>query len=113
MDANPCTACGACCASFRVSFYWAESPGLADELVERVGPVMACMAGTNELAPRCRALRGRVGEAVECLVYAERPGCCRDVLPGDEVCARARTLHGLPMLGLDLSRPGRGSHGTP
>lgn len=22
---NPCVSCGACCAYFRVSFYWAES----------------------------------------------------------------------------------------
>ncbi|MBB8903342.1 YkgJ family cysteine cluster protein, partial [Escherichia coli] len=24
-DLNPCITCGACCAFFRVSFYWAEA----------------------------------------------------------------------------------------
>ncbi|MBR7358785.1 YkgJ family cysteine cluster protein, partial [Klebsiella pneumoniae] len=24
-DINPCMTCGACCAYFRVSFYWAEA----------------------------------------------------------------------------------------
>ena len=102
MADNPCTSCGACCAAFRVSFYWADAPGLPDEMVEPVTPTMACMAGTNHPRPRCRALRGRVGESVECVVYPQRPGCCRDVLPGDEVCARARARHGLPVLGLHV-----------
>ncbi|WP_374212354.1 YkgJ family cysteine cluster protein [Thiothrix subterranea] len=25
MNPNPCMTCGACCASFRVSFYWGET----------------------------------------------------------------------------------------
>jgi Fe-S-cluster containining protein len=25
---NPCLSCGACCASFRVSFYWRETVAL-------------------------------------------------------------------------------------
>ena len=36
--ANPCLDCGACCASFRVSFYWseAEARGLPAEMTEQV-----------------------------------------------------------------------------
>ena len=29
---NPCVTCGACCAHFRVSFYWAEADDGRDEL---------------------------------------------------------------------------------
>ena len=60
-----CTTCGACCASFRVSFYWAEGAanGLPENLTERLNDRFSCMAGTNSSAPRCVALQGRIGEA--------------------------------------------------
>ncbi len=40
---NPCMTCGACCAHYRVSFYWGESseaPGgfVPIELTEQVHP---------------------------------------------------------------------------
>ena len=62
-SANPCQACGACCASFRVSFYWAEAEarGLPAEFTEQLNPWFSCMAGTNQRAPRCDALAGEVG----------------------------------------------------
>lgn len=92
-----CQQCGACCASFRVSFYWAEAPqgGLPDDLVEPVTPHLACMAGTNQPVPRCRALAGEVGQEVTCTVYPSRPSACREVQPGSEKCNRARARHGL------------------
>lgn len=98
--ASHCLACGACCAHFRVSFYWAEAAAadLPDALVEPLTPVMACMAGTNRARPHCAALTGTVGQAVACKVYDRRPSPCRDVLPGDDRCRRARRGHGLPPL---------------
>ena len=92
-----CQQCGACCAAFRVSFYWAEAPqgGLPDDIVERVTPHLACMAGTNQPVPRCGALQGEVGKEVRCTVYAGRPSPCREVQPGSEQCNRARVRHGL------------------
>ena len=30
---NPCQSCGACCAAYRVSFYWAEGEGLPEAMV--------------------------------------------------------------------------------
>lgn len=92
---NPCQQCGACCAAFRVSFYWAETPDLADALVEQISPARACMRGTNQSAPHCNALAGRIGQSVACGVYAQRPSPCREVEAGDDKCVRARALHGL------------------
>ena len=92
----PCTECGACCASYRVSFYWSEGAHLPEPMVEKVTPVMACMAGTQGPAPRCAALQGKVGERVRCAVYESRPPVCRDVVRGDERCIAARRRHALP-----------------
>lgn len=97
---NPCLACGACCMSFRVSFYWAEAQarGLADAMVEQVTPHIACMAGTNSAAPRCVALGTGQDGPYACGVYPQRPEPCREVQPGDDKCRRARHLHGMPPL---------------
>lgn len=95
---NICQQCGACCASFRVSFYWAEAAesGLPDEAVERLNQHLSCLAGTNQPQPRCHALVGEVGGTVACSRYAQRPSPCREVQPGDDKCNRARAIHGLP-----------------
>ena len=92
-----CVRCGACCAAYRVSFYWAEadSLGLPAELVEQASHFHGCMAGTNRAQPHCAALDGKVGQAVTCLVYETRPSPCREVQPGDERCRKARARHGL------------------
>jgi uncharacterized protein len=93
---NECQRCGACCAHFRVSFYWAEAwaRGLPDPLVEKVNAQMACMAGTNHPEPRCQALHGTLGESVLCSVYDQRPEPCREVQQGDAKCLEARRLKG-------------------
>ncbi len=95
-----CQACGACCAYFRISFYWAEATvrGLPESATEQVTPVLACMAGTNQQHPRCNELSGEVGRQVSCQQYEARPSPCRELQPGDEKCNRARALHGLPSL---------------
>lgn len=97
---NPCLACGACCMSFRVSFYWGEADqlGLPAALTEQVTPHIACMTGTNAAQPYCAALgRGDAGP-MACGVYAQRPSPCREVQVGDDKCMRARARHGLPAL---------------
>ncbi|MFZ6030719.1 MAG: YkgJ family cysteine cluster protein [Chloroflexota bacterium] len=80
---NPCTACGACCAAFRVSFYWSEAASglngvVPFDLTERVSPFHSCMKGTNQAEPRCVALQGTIGEATRCAIYAFRPTPCRE-----------------------------------
>lgn len=100
---SPCQACGACCASFRVSFYWAEAEANAipPELTEQVNATFSCMAGTNSRTPRCAALQGTVGQDLSCRIYPQRPSPCREVQPGDAQCSRARAIHGLaPLAGL-------------
>lgn len=99
-DTNPCLACGACCMSYRVSFYWAEADarGLPAAYTEQVNAHFACMAGTNAALPRCAALQGPAGGPVACAVYEQRPEPCREVQPGDEKCRRARARHGLAPL---------------
>ena len=102
-EQSPCTRCGACCASFRVSFYFAEAQAnnLPDAFVERINDRYSCMAGTNQAAPRCMALTGQIGQTVACRVYPARTSTCREVQPGDARCLKARTKHGLPPLQAD------------
>ena len=104
-----CQQCGACCASFRVSFYWAEAAqrGLPDSSVEQVDRHLASMAGTNRPEPRCQSLQGELGRQVACRVYTARPSPCREVQPGDEKCNKARARHGLGPLDApaDTTRP--------
>jgi uncharacterized protein len=103
---NICQQCGACCASFRVSFYWAEAAerGLPDELLEKLNAHLANLKGTNQPQPRCHALQGEVGENVTCVAYSQRPSPCREVEPGDAKCNTARARHGLPPLEMPVGR---------
>jgi Fe-S-cluster containining protein len=95
-----CQRCGACCAFFRVSFYWAEAddaPGgtVPAGLTQEVSPLHRCMQGTATRPVRCVALQGEIGGAVACSIYAQRSSSCREVMPGDDKCLRARAAHGL------------------
>lgn len=105
ISTNPCQQCGACCAAFRVSFYWAEADALPAPRTEKVNAWMACMAGTNSASPRCGALRGSIGSSVHCTVYDQRPSPCREVDPGDAKCTQARERHGLTPLPLASPQP--------
>jgi Fe-S-cluster containining protein len=97
---NPCLDCGACCATYRVSFYWAEADalGLPAQWTQRLSPFLACMAGTSNHPPRCSALLGEVGIAAACRIYQQRPLPCREVAVGSDQCRRARARHHLPEL---------------
>lgn len=106
---NPCVSCGACCAYFRVSFYWAESESgggtVPQDLTEQITPFMSAMKGTNQKHnTRCTALTGTVGECVSCAIYSQRPTPCREFEQSwvdgvhNEACDRARAAHGLPLL---------------
>lgn len=95
---NPCLACGACCKSYRVSFYWTEALPLPDTYTEQLTAHLSCMRGTNAARPHCVALgRGEAGP-MACGVYEQRPQPCREVEIGDDKCRRARQLHGLAPL---------------
>lgn len=108
-DASPCLSCGVCCAHFRVAFYSGEIAGptggsVPPELVSQVGPLRACMKGTEQ-GGRCVALRGTLGQpGIACAIYAQRPSPCRqfpvwlpDGTPNPD-CQRLRSAHGLTPL---------------
>jgi uncharacterized protein len=95
-----CQTCGACCAAYRVSFYWAEAddaPGgtVPARLTLPLGLHLRCMQGTQAQPVRCLALKGELGQRVGCSIYANRPSPCRAVQPGGDQCLRARRLHGI------------------
>ena len=73
---HPCLSCGACCARYRVSFYWREEVPL--ELREDLNVHYSCMKGTNSSVPRCVALTGVLGKEFACSIYNNRPTPCRE-----------------------------------
>jgi len=106
---NPCLECGACCAHFRVSFYWGEcqSAGgpVPDERVIQVTHNRVAMLGTDVKPSRCTALVGEVGKpGVSCSMYAQRSSTCREFEASWEhgehnpACDTARAAYGLPPL---------------
>lgn len=102
-DPNSCQACGACCAHYRVSFYWGESdahPGgtVPQHLTIPITPYRIAMRGTERAPSRCAALAGDVGRDVGCTIYAQRSSTCRDFLAGTPECDKARGAYGLAPL---------------
>ncbi len=105
---NPCLTCGACCAYFRVSFYFGEcvSAGGAvpDQLTVQVSPFHVAMLGTESKPARCVGLLGDVGCGVRCSMYEQRSSTCREFEASWENgehnahCDAARAAHGLPPL---------------
>jgi Fe-S-cluster containining protein len=107
---NPCLSCGACCAHFRVSFYFGEldsQPGgwVPIALTRQINHFRAAMRGTESGAGRCAALGGEVGQpGVSCAIYTLRPSPCREFSAWEEdgtpspQCQRLRIGLGLPAL---------------
>lgn len=106
---HPCLSCGACCAAFRVAFYWAEAQpenpaGVPADLVAPVRPHVLAMRGTDARAPHCIALDGVVGDQVSCRIYAARPSPCRELKASYEdgthspQCDQARARYALAPL---------------
>ena len=106
MQINPCLECGACCAFYRASFYWAESDlaqpsGVPSELTEKMNDFRLFMRGSNGSRPRCIALMGIIGKKVHCSIYNRRASVCQDFPPSwennihNERCDKARAAWGL------------------
>lgn len=109
---NPCVSCGACCAFFRVQFYWREAnPGESDHVVppgmfEELTSFHRCMKGTGaKHHPKCVGLKGRIGRDAHCSIYGARPSPCRafaasyeDGRQRNSRCDEARAAHGLAPL---------------
>lgn len=104
---NPCVQCGACCAFFRVSFFWEEanpedSSSVPPELTEAVDDLLVCMKGTNQPAPRCVALSGEIGEKVGCLIYERRSSVCREF--GLHENGQSITVNGMDLVRCNQAR---------
>ncbi|MCA9962656.1 MAG: YkgJ family cysteine cluster protein [Anaerolineales bacterium] len=101
-----CLQCGACCAYFRVAFYWGEADPNVEgavpmELTQKLDPLRMVMKGTHSRPVRCVALDGTVGQGVCCTIYESRPSPCRELqvawvngVPSEQ-CDRARLAWGL------------------
>jgi len=109
MQINPCLECGACCAFYRASFYWAESDlvqpsGVPSELTEKMNDFRLFMRGSNGSRPRCIALMGFIGKKVHCSIYDHRASVCRNFPPSwekgihNERCDKARAAWDLAAL---------------
>lgn len=97
---HPCLECGACCAHYRVSFYWREE--VPEHLTVDQSDFRKAMKGTAEKSPRkCIALSGQIGKRASCTIYENRPTPCRDFQASYEDgvqnkrCDEARAAHGL------------------
>ncbi|APX61599.1 YkgJ family cysteine cluster protein [Acinetobacter schindleri] len=102
---DACLSCGACCAHFRVSFYWAEGIPMPEHYTEPVTSVYSCMAGTNQKNPRCIALQGTIGEQVSCGMYELRSTSCKEVQVADAQCNKARIAHNMiPFIQIDRDK---------
>ncbi len=99
-EPSPCQSCGACCAQYRVSFYWQEAVqrGLDESMLVQVSPWQVCFRGTEVKPVRCVNLEGEVGSCVSCRIYEQRATPCRSVEMGDEKCLQARAAHGMGAL---------------
>ncbi|WP_165674946.1 YkgJ family cysteine cluster protein [Metapseudomonas otitidis] len=105
---NPCLTCGACCAHFRVSFFWGEcqSAGgvVPDDRVVQVSHHLVAMLGTESRPVRCISLMGEVGCGVRCTTYEQRSSTCWEFTASWEDgqhnphCDKARAAYGLPPL---------------
>lgn len=112
---NPCLTCGACCAFYRASFYWAETEegtagGVPVALTEKMDEYRVLMRGTRGANPRCVALQGTIGSAVYCSIYPSRSSICRSFSPSWENglhnprCDKARAAWGMAPLTPDSWR---------
>jgi len=119
MGNNPCLNCGACCALFRASFYWAETDeftpgGVPWEMTIKIADFCVAMKGTERKPPRCTALVGEIGRKVFCSIYDHRSSVCRNFEPSwqnyhsNPRCNQARLGWGLKPLSPDSWRNNRG-----
>lgn len=114
---HDCTRCGVCCvytharvdliqpkvgdehpAPWRsyVEVYFKDDVNDRQELLDvfdDCGVTWNCMRmeiPEGRTQPQCVALRGQLGEAVECSIYENRPTVCREFEPGSKECRDAR-----------------------
>jgi Fe-S-cluster containining protein len=102
---SPCQTCGACCARFRITFYWGEE--VPEGYFNETNPMFRSLKSEKDTEgrPRCIALGGEIGKTVACGIYENRPSPCRDFKhsfedggPREPRCDEARMSIGLKPL---------------
>ena len=79
---------------------------MPEHYTEPVSAVYSCMSGTNQPAPRCIALQGKVGQQVSCGIYEARSSSCKEVQIADAQCNKARAAHNMiPFVPIDAPDP--------
>ena len=103
---DACFSCGACCAHFRVSFYWAEGIAMPEHYIQPLTAVYSCMQGTHQAQPYCAALEGKIGKQVSCAIYTVRSSSCKEVQVADEQCNKARRAYNMiPFIAIETAEP--------
>jgi Fe-S-cluster containining protein len=113
---NPCLLCGACCAYYRASFYWAETDACSTgtvpaEMTGKLNHLLVFMKGTDQPSPRCMGLLGIIGKKVRCRIYEHSSTVCREFEPSwqsgqkNERCDKARAFWGLNPLTPEVWQP--------
>jgi uncharacterized protein len=104
---DDCRSCGACCCNpdenRRESFSQWVQIETRDSILRRPKLVNRLVVYTADGVPhlrlddrgRCVALRGKLGNAVWCSIYAERPRACRRVEAGSDRCLQYRAERGI------------------
>lgn len=92
-----CESCGACC---HYSHAWPRFSLETDAELDLIPSALVAtdFSGMRCDGDRCSALKGKIGTATGCAIYAVRPHVCRACMPGDDACQMARERHGLPRL---------------
>lgn len=110
-----CMLCGACCynpsdnrAEGRTDTIEVEPDSrllTRDELRKRYVRVDESGVGYMRFEPngRCVGLKGKLGEACSCRIYADRPRGCRLVEKGSKACLLARADMGLDEKPIELA----------
>ena len=86
-----CQSCGACCAIEPAPCTEGEAARLPECFV-RVGQTERIV---QQQGGQCVALLGLIGMSVTCVIYKDRPSCCRAFAAGSGACQEARRRHGM------------------
>ncbi len=97
-----CIGCGACCSNPGPK--WVE---VSETDAKRLEPLALDLIQPGDILPwamkmrpekescRCIALAGDIGQDARCSIYGYRPGICRWVERGSDICLKSLQLHKL------------------
>ena len=94
-ETPPCQSCGACCAYYKTVGVDSDDDNFQflfeNGFIEDDAPNESYKMKADQNS-RCVALRGVIGEKVECSIYENRPLGCREYVAGAGSCQIARVF---------------------